>query len=84
MSEILPPGVTPERFAAALAGFAAIAGDEHVQTSEEALAAHQDEFHIGDPGRQMPSAVVRPDGVDEVRADRAGGLLALWIPLWIV
>ena len=68
MSQILPPGVTPERFAAALAGFAAIVGDEHVQTSDEVLAAHQDEFHIGDPGRHTPSAVVRPDGVDEVRA----------------
>ena len=68
MSQILPPGVTPERFAAALAGFAAIVGDEHVQTSDEVLAAHQDDFHIGDPGRHTPSAVVRPDGVDEVRA----------------
>ena len=27
MSQILPPGVTPERFAAALAGFATTVGD---------------------------------------------------------
>ena len=27
MSQILPPGVTPERFATALAGFDAIVGD---------------------------------------------------------
>ena len=46
MSQTLPPGVTPERFAAALAGFAAIVGDEHVQTSEEVLAAHQDEVRV--------------------------------------
>jgi len=83
MSQILPPGVTPERFAAALAGFAAIVGDEHVQTSEEVLAAHQDEFHIGDPGRHTPSAVVRPDGVDEVRAIvRLASELR--VPLWTV
>ena len=47
------------------------------------LAAHEDEFHIGDPGRHTPSAVVRPDGVDEVRAIvRLASELR--IPLWTV
>jgi 4-cresol dehydrogenase (hydroxylating) len=64
----LPPGVSPAALDAALTAFASVVGDAFVQTSDDVLAAHEDEFHIGDPMRHTPSAVVLPDGVEEVRA----------------
>jgi hypothetical protein len=79
----LPPGVSPAALDAALAAFASVVGDAFVQTSDDVLAVHEDEFHIGDPTRHTPSAVVLPEGVEEVRAIvRIAGEHR--IPLWTV
>ena len=67
---ILPPGVSADRFAAALHELEGALGKEWVLTSEEDLHPYRDHFsYIKDqPNELIPSAAVGPDTVEQVQA----------------
>lgn len=69
MPSILPPGVSPSDFAAALAEFRAAVGPDWVFTSEEDLDTYRDAYSLrwGDPDEYLASAAVAPDTVEEVQ-----------------
>jgi (+)-pinoresinol hydroxylase len=67
---ILPPGVSADRFAAALRELESVLGKEWVLTSEADLHPYRDHFsYIKDqPNELIPSAAVGPDTVEQVQA----------------
>lgn len=80
---VLPPGVTAAAWAAALGRLATQVGAPHVLTGGD-VAGHADPYAFTDDGTgSLPSAVVRPGSVDEVRAVVRVAAEAS-IPLWTV
>jgi FAD/FMN-containing dehydrogenase len=67
---ILPPGVSAEQFAAAIAQLETAVGKEWVFTSDDDLQPYRDHFsYIKDqPNELIPSAAVGPSTVEQVQA----------------
>jgi (+)-pinoresinol hydroxylase len=67
---ILPPGVSADKFAAAIREFAAAVGKDWVFTSDDDVHPYRDHFsYIKDqPNELIPSAAVGPDKVEQVQA----------------
>jgi 4-cresol dehydrogenase (hydroxylating) len=65
----IPPGVTPEDFAAALKQFEQAVGKEWVFSSDEDVDLYKDAFSpfIGEPEERIASAAVAPDSVEQVQ-----------------
>ena len=67
-SPLLPPGLTPGDFAAALDAFRRIVGKDHVYTGD-ALSAYVDPYSIAaDPDAHSTPAAVAPDSAEQVQA----------------
>jgi FAD/FMN-containing dehydrogenase len=67
---IMPPGVSPADFSAALAAFEAAVGKDWVFTSDEDVALYRDAYSQlwGEPEDRQASAAVAPANVEEVQA----------------
>ena len=83
MTELLPPGIEPATFAAALDDFRAAVGAQWVFTSAADRASYLDPFAIGDQQAHAAAAAVAPANTDELAqvlaaANRHG------VPLWPV
>jgi FAD/FMN-containing dehydrogenase len=67
---ILPPGVSADNFAAAIAEFETAVGKDWVLTSDEDIHPYRDHFsYIKDqPNELIPSAAVGPDSTEQVQA----------------
>lgn len=66
---MLPPGVSSEDFALALAAFKEAVGEDQVYTSDEDIALYQDAYDVlwGLPGQRHVSAAVAPASVEQVQ-----------------
>ena len=83
MSERLPPGVTPEKFALAFKEFRAIVGAQWASSSQADRETYHDPFNAGDPLEFVAGGFVAPLNVEEVQAVvRAAGKHG--VPLWPV
>ncbi len=83
MSERLPPGVTPEKFALAFEEFRAIVGAQWASSSQADRETYHDPFNAGDPLEFVAGGFVAPQNVEEVQAVvRAAGKHG--VPLWPV
>jgi len=80
----LPPNVNKQQFSRAMKSFASIVGEDWAFSDEERLEPYADPFSpkIGN-GQPLPSGVVAPRSVDEVRAviETANQFRT---PLWVV
>jgi (+)-pinoresinol hydroxylase len=65
----LPPGVSGEEFATALARFEAVVGPQRVFSSDEDVALYRDAYspERGEPTERLTSAAVAPDTVEQVQ-----------------
>ena len=66
---MLPPGVSSNDFALALAAFKEAVGEDQVYTSDEDVALYQDAYDVlwGLPGQRHVSAAVAPATVEQVQ-----------------
>jgi 4-cresol dehydrogenase (hydroxylating) len=83
MTDLLPPGIDPARFAAALAEFRAAVGPQWVFTSEADRASYLDPFAIGDQQAHAAAAAVAPANTQELSRVLAAAN-SHGIPLWPV
>ena len=67
MTRTLPPGVSDERFDAALQRFRDIVGDKWVLSTADELEAFRDPYPVGAAEANMPSAVVSPESTEQVQ-----------------
>lgn len=67
MTRTLPPGVSDERFDAALRRFRDIVGDKWVLSTADELEAFRDPYPVGAAEANMPSAVVSPESTEQVQ-----------------
>src|ERR1700755_371456 len=81
MTKLLPEGVSESSFAEALKAFANALTDDRVLSSPEAMAEFRDPFEPPSWELFLPSAVVLPTTVEEVRAV-VGIANDHGIPLW--
>jgi len=67
---LLPPGLTSDEFATAIAAFKRVVGAEWVFTSEEDLYLYRDAYspYWGEPEERLASAAVAPQSTEEVQA----------------
>ena len=68
MARTLPPGVSEQAFAGALAAFVEIVGEKWVISDEIELQAFNDPYPVGEYVAAGPSAVVSPATAEEVQA----------------
>ena len=68
MSLLLPPNVSEQNLAKALADFSGVVGAEHVLTSEEGKAEFRDPFWHKSWDDYEAAAVVQPATVEEIQA----------------
>jgi mono/diheme cytochrome c family protein len=75
MSLVLPPGVTPAAFDAALAAFAGVVGKQWVLASDEDRETYRDIYAAGDEEDHAPSAAVAPASTEqtEMQHERPSG-----------
>ena len=66
-SRILPPGVSPEQFDAAIARFRSVVGDKYVLTEDGDLARLRDPYPVGGDLPAGASAVVSPETAEQVQ-----------------
>lgn len=82
MTSVLPTDLTESALGAALDGFRAVVGDEHVLTSEEQLLEFRDPYWFAGWDDFEASAVVQPSSVEEIQ-----GILRVAnerrVPLWV-
>jgi 4-cresol dehydrogenase (hydroxylating) len=64
---VLPPRVSARNFEKALRALAGVVGDSWVLSSEDDLRPYRDNYAPGDVASHVPSAVVAPASVDEIR-----------------
>lgn len=83
MTELLPPGIEPTAFAAALDDFRAAVGAQWVFTSEADRASYLDPFAIGDQQAHAAAAAVAPANTDEL-AQVLAAANRHRVPLWPV
>ncbi len=68
MSTILPQGMTQEAFAAGLQAFAGVVAEGGITKSENVLKEYRDPCAFAADDAFMPSAVLLPTSVDQIRA----------------
>jgi 4-cresol dehydrogenase (hydroxylating) len=68
MPDLLPPGISPAAFAAALDEFRRALGDEWVFTSADDRASYLDPFAIGDRADHAAAAALAPADTEQLRA----------------
>lgn len=67
---VLPPGLTPRKFTAALQEFQSIVGEQWVFSSADDLETYRDPYSLrwGDKDEYLASAAVAPDTVEQVQS----------------
>ena len=83
MTSILPPGVDEQAFDAAMNAFSVVVGDDGLLQSASALKEYSDPYAFVADDTFMPSAVLLPTCVDQVRAI-VGIANQHRVPLWVV
>lgn len=84
MSDILPPGVSKKEFEEALSEFRAIVGKKWVLVREgDTLEPYKDQYSPASPDHFLASAVVAPDGVEQIQKILKVAN-AYKIPLWTI
>jgi len=68
MTRILPSGLDPQAFDAALQSFAGIVGHDALLTSADAMKEYGDPYAFAGDDAFVPSAVLLPASVEQVRA----------------
>lgn len=68
MSAVLPPGMDPGQFAAAMRAFAAELGSEHVLVTEADLVPYHDAYAFAASHDHVPGGAIAPADVAELQA----------------